>query len=296
MGERQPFLSIVVPTYRRPGPLAQCLEALAELDYPRDRFEVLVVDDGSGDPPRDAVERRRDRLDVALIEMPRNGGPAGARNAGAARARGDLIAFTDDDCAPAPDWLGVLAARHAAAPDQAIGGYTVNLLTENPYSSASQLLIDYLYQYYNREEGLASFFASNNLAIPAQLFRQVGGFDTSFPLAAAEDRELCDRWCELGHRMTYAPEAIVYHRHEMSLPRFWRQHANYGRGAFHFKQLREERGWGAIGFEPFSFYRDMLLYPFRRGSGPSAWHQCARIVLSQIANAIGFFAQRRSAV
>ncbi|MSS71915.1 MAG: glycosyltransferase [Candidatus Latescibacteria bacterium] len=144
----QPFFSIIVPTHARPRQLAVCLDALTGLVYPRDRFEVIVVDDGSRTPPEEVVAPFRDRLNLTLLTQP-NAGPATARNTGAARARGEVLAFTDDDCVPAPDWLGRLAERFDLSPDPMIGGQTVNMFPDNLYSTASQLLITYLYTYYD---------------------------------------------------------------------------------------------------------------------------------------------------
>jgi GT2 family glycosyltransferase len=154
------------------------------------------------------------------------------------------LAFTDDDCRPAPDWLSTLGVRFAGAPDHAVGGRTLNALPDNRYSAASQLLIDYLYAYYNANGGLARFFASNNVALPRDRFHAVGGFDDRWPLAGGEDRELCDRWLQGGHGMLYAPEAVVYHAHPLTLRTFCRQHFNYGRGAYYYHRARARGGGG----------------------------------------------------
>ena len=141
MSAREPSISVVVPTHGRPHYLARCLEALARLTFPREGFEVIVVDDG-GDGSNDAVVRPfEDRLDVNLVRQPR-AGPGAARNMGADRARGKLLAFTDDDCAPEPRWLGALAAASARAPGHAIGGMTLNGARGNRYSAASQAVVD----------------------------------------------------------------------------------------------------------------------------------------------------------
>src|ERR1700687_4271431 len=108
MAVQQPLFSIIVPTYARPLELVDCLEALARLEFRRDSFEVIVVDDGSPSPPAAVVERFRDRLTLNLVTAP-HGGPAAARNRGAERATGKFFAFTDDDCRPAPNWLDALA-------------------------------------------------------------------------------------------------------------------------------------------------------------------------------------------
>jgi len=110
MGRSHPFFSVIVPTYERAGQLSVCLHALACQSYPRDHFEVLVVNDGSEAPPEAVVDCFRDKIDVTLLTQP-HAGPAAARNNGAERARGEFLAFTDDDCRPAPNWLKALAGR-----------------------------------------------------------------------------------------------------------------------------------------------------------------------------------------
>ena len=287
MGQHQPFFSIIVPTYNHSGELTACLQSVACLDYPRDRFEVIVVDDGSETSPESVVASFQGRLDVTLLTQP-HAGPATARNTGAARAKGEFLTFTDDDCAPAPDWLQTLAVRFATAPQHAIGGRTLNELSDNPYSTASQLLIDYLYAYYNSDSNQARFFTTNNLAMPRDRFHNIGGFDTTFPRAAAEDRDLCDRWLQHGYRMIYAPEVLVYHAHALTFRTFWRQHFSYGRGAFRFHQARTRRGSGRLRVEPVSFYVDLLRYPISRARGMQALLFVVLLVVSQVANVTGF--------
>jgi GT2 family glycosyltransferase len=294
MAAAEPFFSIIVPTYRRPAQLAVCLEAMTQLDYPANRFEVIVVDDGSNAPPEATVTAVQDRLDVTLLTVP-HGGPAAARNAGAERAKGDVLAFTDDDCAPTAIWLRAFADRFGPNRDCATGGQTLNALSENLYSSASQLLIDYLYVYYNAESAQARFFTSNNLAVPADGFREVGGFDVTFPLPAAEDREFCDRWVHRGHRLVYAPDAVIRHAHSLTMRRFWRQHFDYGRGAFHFHRLRAVRSHHRMRVEPAAFYTGLLLHPLSRAPRRHALPLVALTVLSQVANAAGFLAAKRAA-
>ncbi len=292
MKQLQLFFSVVIPTYNRPERLAICLQSLAALDYPRDRFEVIVVDDGSEMPLESVVEPFQKQIDLTLLKQP-NGGPAKARNTGAFQAKGRFLAFTDDDCTPAPDWLTSLAARFAQSADCMIGGLTVNSLSKNLYSTASQVLIDYLYAYYNAKSDRARFFASNNLAVSTDRFLAIGGFDTSYPLAAAEDRELCDRWLYKGYQMIYAPEVLVYHAHHLALHTFWRQHFNYGRGAFCFHKVRARQNRTPIKVEPLSFYLNLLTYPFSHPSQQPSSLLTALLFLSQVANVAGFFWERK---
>jgi GT2 family glycosyltransferase len=289
------LFSVVIPTYNRPHRLQACLQSLSQLDYPRDRFEVIVVDDGSAVDLVPVVEPFQALLNLTLLRQ-RNAGPANARNTGAAIAKGEFLVFTDDDCLPVANWLTLFADRLQAMPEALVGGHTLNALPENFYSTASQLLIDYLYEYYNANGDRANFFASNNFALSRQIFEEIGGFDVTFPLAAGEDRELCDRWLHQGNRMVYAPDAKIYHAHHLTLRSFWKQHFNYGRGAFYFHQLRAQRGQQQIKVEPLTFYFRLLTYPFKRSNWLLAIPLTALLFISQVANVTGFGWQRKQEI
>ena len=295
MVKSQPFFSIVVPTYQRPVQLAACLQALSRLDYAREQFEVIVVDDGSKTPPEALVTSFQNSLHVRLL-LHRHTGPAAARNAGAMRAQGQYLAFTDDDCAPAADWLHALSARFQRMPDHLIGGRIINALPENLYSTASQLVVDYMYAYHNRGLNDANFLASNNLAVPADRFRAIGGFDTRFSLAAGEDREFCDRWRHHGYDTTYAPEVLVYHTHHLILRSFWRQQGHYGRGAFRFRRARARRGQKGTRLEAPSFYLNLLRLPFSQERGARRLMLAALLLVSQTAVATGFLLEIASQI
>lgn len=288
MATESPFFTVIIPTYARPARLKACLQAFTRLAYPRDRFELMVVDDGSPASMEPVVIPFAHALSVRLIRQ-ENAGPAAARNAGAAHAQGSFLAFTDDDCAPDSGWLHALANRLKADPEQLVGGQTLNALPENPFSTTSQQLIAYLYDYYNERPGKARFFASNNMALSADCFHKVGGFSTRFPLAAGEDRDFCDCWRHAGYAMQYAPEAMIYHAHELTLRSFSRQHFNYGRGALFFHRARAQRRQQPLTPEPLSFYLDLLRFPFSQNRGRRAWLHATLMGVSQAANALGFF-------
>ena len=282
------FFSIIIPTYARPERLHECLQSLTMLDYPRDRFEVIVVDDGSEPPMQAVVDDYQQQLDITSISQP-NAGPATARNMGARKAQGKHLVFIDDDCSLPPDFLKNLVVHVTEKSDSMVGGRTVNALPNNLYSTASQLLNDYLYGYFNTDPAKTTLFISNNLIVPAAQFNAMHGFDTSFPLAAGEDRELCYRWQQESRAMIYVPELLVYHAHAMTLRTFWRQHFNYGRGAFHYHQLRRTRGQERGTPEPLSFYLNLLCYPLTQERGPRGWLLVVLFFISQMANTLGFF-------
>lgn len=243
---KNPVFSVIIPTYNRPLQLARCLQAMVWSKYPRDQFEVIVVDDGGNRALEPVVGAFCEQIDVTLLTQP-HAGQSQARNTAAAQAQGRYLAFTDDDCAPAPDWLSCLESYFEDAPGNAIGGRIVNALESNPYSAVSQSIIDYVYAYYNANPKRARFFSSNNIAMPTKSFHDVGGFDQSF--RTAEDRDLCDRWLCHGYGMTFAPDAIVYHSHPLTLKGFFKQHFAYGRGAWHFYQTIRKRECGRSSIE-----------------------------------------------
>jgi glycosyltransferase involved in cell wall biosynthesis len=285
MKQKKPFFSIIVPTYNRPERLANCLESLSRLDYPREQFEVIVIDDGSDMPLQPVVAPFLDQLNVTLLKQ-LHAGPAGARNTGAERAKGEFLTFTDDDCTPAPDWLQKLAEHFTEVPVRAIGGRILNALSKNLYSTTSQIIVDVAYAHYNANPNPTRFFASNNLTVPAGPFHAIGGFDTTFK--TAEDRDICDRWQHHGFQMTYAPEVLIYHSHDLNLRTFWRQHYHYGRGAYRYHQARAQRGTGR--FRPdLKFYRRLFFIPFIQERGIQVLRVTILLIISQIANALGFF-------
>jgi GT2 family glycosyltransferase len=281
-----PVISVIVPTLNRPGPLAECLAAMAAQDYPAERFEVIVVDDESACRLEEVVSSFRDRLDVKFLRQRRAGcGPA--RNNGAGVARGELLAFTDDDTRPKQDWLSRLGERFLASPGHAIGGRTINALSDNICSAASQMLIDVLYAHYNLGAGGPMFFAGNNIAVPAQGFEALKGFDPGFHLSAAEDRDFCERWLASGRSMVYAPEAVVFHAHQLNLRKLWRQHFNYGRGAHRFYQVRRRRGMGHTRPQP-GLYLRLLRAPFASSALPRACVLAGLLALTQVAHTLGY--------
>jgi glycosyltransferase involved in cell wall biosynthesis len=285
MSRTLPFFSIIIPTLNRPKALERCLEALSDLDYPRDCFEVIVVDDGSVFSLENIVELFCDRLEITLCDEP-HAGPAAARNKGVSRAKGEFLAFTDDDCRPDRRWLRFLAGCLEADPDSIVGGRTINALIANAFSTASQIVVDYLYDYYQNIS--TPSFTTNNLALTRRTFQGVGGFDTGFPFAAGEDREFCGRALSQGKKLVFCSNAVIYHWHRLTFAGFWRQHFRYGQGAFWF---REKVGGKNKSLEPLMFYINLVLSPFiRRSQWPVLMF--GLLIVSQAANALGFFKQK----
>jgi glycosyltransferase involved in cell wall biosynthesis len=288
--EPAPSFTIVIPTRGRPEPLERCLHALSRLDYSAERHEVVVVDDGSHEPVAQRLASLCANAGARVVRQERKG-PAAARNAGARVARGEFIAFLDDDCEPSADWLLLLASRLEEAPDGAIGGRIVNALPAKAGSTANQLHADYMQGRHLDKTVPPRFLPSNNLAVATHLFSELGGFDESFRIAGSEDRDFCDRWVATGRPLLLEPTAVVLHAHPVDLAGFVRKHFEYGRGAFRFRRARARRHGDRLRLEPPRFYAGLVLTPFRHDRRARSALLAALLVVSQLANAAGFLAE-----
>lgn len=253
-----PSATVVVPTRGRPRQVQRCVASLEALDYPPESVEILVIEDPGGE------------------------GPSAARNRGLAAASGEVVAFTDDDCEPAPDWLRLLAEAWSRDPDRGYGGTVRNALADDLPADVAQRIIDAGYDHLN-EPGDARFLTSNNLLFPTAPLRELGGFETS--LRTSEDRDLCDRWRLSGRRMDHVPDAIVLHRHLGGVREFWRQHVAYARGSRRYHVRHRERTGSLPPFEP-SFYGRLLRRP-----GEPALASRGLVTLWMAATACGYAAE-----
>lgn len=238
MAEESPRISVVVPTRDRPELLQRCLAALEKQTVP---VEIVVVEDSEGR------------------------GPAWARNEGVRRARGEAICFTDDDCAPFPNWAEALAKPIQAGKAQATAGPTHMAAGATPADLAWEAIVSYL-QGQATEPGTSSpgFAATANLACARQLLEQLP-FDESFPAAAGEDRDWAERAARRGAAPQLVPQALVLHQPGMGVRNFLRQQYRYGRGAAQYRSLGSGRRLGS----PF-FYADLLCAGFARGPAAGA--------------------------
>ena len=279
--------SIVIPTYNRPERLKFCLDSLTNLKYPKANYEVIVSDDGSEIDLTLLIKQFESQISIKYLKS-KNAGPASARNRGADLATHEYLVFLDDDCQMSPSFLTIVSKQLEITPNVMIGGHSINSLA-NIYSKASQALIDYLYSYFNRDNQNAQFITSGNMVVSNSQFQKIGGFDTNFPLAAAEDREFCDRWIFEENTILFLKEAIVYHFHELTFPEFWRQHFRYGKGAAHYHKVFAERRHQNIKIEPLNFYWNLIKFPFKQKISWTSFKIFILLMISQIANIRGYF-------
>lgn len=213
-------LSVVIPTYNRGESLTRCLRALSP------EVEVVVVDDGSSDETPH-VPARVGHPRLRYIRQG-NAGPASARNLGARVARGDILAFTDDDCVPSPGWTQALAVRLADEPDE-VGGVGGRVLPVrrgliSRYSTFHRIL---------EPPGSLSYLVTANCAYRREAFEAVGGFDEAIRKPGGEDPDLAFRVRAKGYRLAFEPSAVVHHDYRENPLDFARTFYRYGRGCAH---------------------------------------------------------------
>jgi glycosyltransferase involved in cell wall biosynthesis len=202
----EPLISVVVSTYDRPERLAGLLRSLRAQTLDPGRVEVVVVDNGSGPETGALLTLERDRGELSLICERRavSLGPAGGRNVGWRLATARLVAFTDDDCAPAPGWLAALLAAAAAHPGAVVQGLT----RPDPAESHRLGLLSHTVSI----ERLGPQYETCNIAYPHELLETLDGFDESFGRRpAGEDTDLAWRAIESGREIVFAPDAVVHH-------------------------------------------------------------------------------------
>jgi len=284
--DTRPLFSVIVPTRDRPDRLEACLKAIAELDFPHEMFEVIISDDGSRSPPVTLVTRFADRLPVRLVQGGKTG-PAAARNRGTAQAHGRFLVFTDDDCVVQREWLSAYERSFTLQPDHLAAGRVINGLPHNPFSTATQLIVDYVYAENERETVGTRMFSSCNLAMRADLFRKLGGFTEAFPLAAGEDHDFCHRWQHKGWNTVYVPDAVIRHDHVLTWRGFLRQHFNYGRGLYFCRRLIAQRERMVFRVRHAGFYVGLVGFPLAEKKGPTGWGYSALVLGSQFATLAG---------
>jgi len=224
-----PFLSVVIPTYNRKDSLLRTLDALEKQTLPTDRFEVIVVSDGSTDGTSQAVRARPFPFRLRLLEQP-NSGPSVARNYGARAACGEVIVYLDDDIEPIPTFLEVHAKAHEADPRLALIGPQ-----SMPPGERFPVWIAWEHQMLERQyvrfrsgewrPGPNNLY-SGNFSVRRKYLIEVGGFDENFK--RQEDVELGFRLATLGLGFRFEPGADGYHRPERTFESWYTTPYLYG--------------------------------------------------------------------
>jgi GT2 family glycosyltransferase len=239
--------SVVIPVYGPLDDLRSCLDALATQRFPRDRFEIVVVDNGPFDD--DDFGSRLEQLTKLVADIPhaqvhqqREPGSYAARNLGLAVATGDILAFTDADCLPEPTWLeaGVDYLRQHRDIDAAAGAIDIFARDNRCRTGAElyELLLGFQQEKYVTTAG---FGATANVFARRSAFDKIGAFDDS--LRSGGDKDWGYRLPQAGGRMGYTADAVVRHPARRTLRELWAKVSRVADGDI---VLRRRRGWSLL--------------------------------------------------
>lgn len=208
------LISVVIPTYNAAKVLPHCLSSLEHQTIPRERLDIIVVDDGSTDGTLDVA-----RGFGARVVCQEHSNQSAARNKGAATALGEIVLFTDADCVPAADWVEAMVRPFD---DPKVFGVKGRYRTKQ-----AGILPRFIQQEYEEKyrrlakSAVIDFVDSYSAGYRRQVLLDLDGFDPSFP--AVEDIELSFRISGRGYRLVFAKDAFVYHRHRESYREYFRK-------------------------------------------------------------------------
>ena len=237
-----PVLSVIIPTFNRAPILRRCLAQLAAQTLPAERFEVIVVDDGSSDDTAQVIA-------AAGVQHERqaNLGPAAARNRGLQRARGQWVLFLNDDALLEPQALQIHLEEHARRGPKAavLGSFPMHpdfVRLDGPVGHClnhSDLVFDYWRMGPDKAYDHHHFYTCN-LSIAREFVLRHGGFDEGFVRMGAEDIELGLRLQLDGCQIFYRPDCIARHAHTLDAAGLARMYQFRGKGGVHLF-VREPR-------------------------------------------------------
>ncbi|MEM3700063.1 MAG: glycosyltransferase [Candidatus Bathyarchaeia archaeon] len=224
-----PKVSVIVPVKNGAAYIRELLDSLMQVDYDRDKLEIIVVDGNSTDNTREIVSQYPVKL--LLEERP---GLNAARNTGVRNSDGEIVAFTDADCIIPKDWLSRIVENFRDFQVGCVGGSVVGYYDSflSRYSDESFIPVMRIFR---KKEALSSvklpqkYPAGCNMAVRRDALNKVGLFDEGIKYGFDED-ELVERICRRGYKMVLDPEVLVKHKHRPALKELLKQNFSYGRG------------------------------------------------------------------
>lgn len=229
------FVSVIVPAYNGLPDLDEQLSALEAQDF-EGAFEVIISDNGSTDGLRDHLARRRSPLDIRWIDSSDVRGTPHARNAGIEAARGDFLAFTDQDDAVYPTWLTALV--RAAETFDAVGG-PIEVETLNSPEVATWRVVPAADERFDTT--YLPYAHGNNFGMWKWVVDRVGPFDENF-LGGGEDADMSWRIQQAGLTLGHVPDAMVAYRLRTTVRAAYLQGVGYGRSAWQVTHKHEPNG------------------------------------------------------
>lgn len=231
-------LSVIIPTYNRRAALNDCILSLVTQDYLQERYEIIVVDDGSSDGTAEMMAILTQKHHNIQYVLTTHRGPAAARNVGLKKSAGVIIALIDNDCIPASDWVSNILEGHDLHKDVlAIGGLT-EVNPHNIKAAVSQSLSDgaMAVNINNKREYI--FFPTCNVSFKREYLKE--SFNELFPLPAGEDLEFFWRIFKKNNSLFFNEKMRVFHNCHPNFKSFLKQAYMYGRGNYLVQYLHQD--------------------------------------------------------
>ena len=223
-----PEISVIIPIYNGESELPDLLDCLKAQTYPPDKVEYLLVDNNSQDNTGQLLAKAQESQIIPLIPLAENQiqSSYAARNRGIRSARHGILAFTDMDCRPSQEWLIELVKPFVDTSIGIVAGEVKALPSENFFEKYSERS-DFMNQKYLLEHPFCPYGQTANLAVRKVAFQEIGLFRPY--LTTGGDADICWRiQRETDWKLTYSPEAIIFHRHRSSLKDLRSQLKRYG--------------------------------------------------------------------
>lgn len=231
-------LTIIVPTYNRKLKLRQCLASLFAQSYPKDGFEITVIDDGSNDGTRDMLAELSKINPNLRYFIQQHKGPAVARNSGIKYASAEIIGFTDSDCILNRDWVRQMVQAHRSEKHIAAIGGATEVASHNIMAKVSQSLSDGAIEAVIKGKSETIFFPTCNVSFKRDSL--ANGFNELFPFPAGEDLDLFWRLFKKGSRFSYKQDIKIFHDCHTDIISFLKQAYMYGRGNYLVQHIHKD--------------------------------------------------------
>ena len=231
-------ISIIIPTYNRKDRLRQCLRSIIEQDYPQDKFEIIVVDDGSNDGTQDLLKDLSEKHHNLRYFSQTHRGPAAARNIGIKKAEAEIIGFTDNDCILKNDWIKQMLSVHKLEEDVMVIGGLTKVDNRNIRALVSQFLSDGAIETNIDGTIRTIFFPTCNVSFKKKYLDEE--FNELFLLPAGEDLEFFWRLYKKGSKLDYKQNIEIFHNCNSSFKSFLKQAYMYGRGNYLVQHIHRD--------------------------------------------------------
>ncbi len=290
-------LSVIIPTCNRRESLRECLESLFVQNYPKDAYEIIVVDDGSPIGTKELVGNLIKRGNNNLVYLRQeHRGTAAASNLGMRYAKSNIVAFTEDDCIMPCDWIGKIVYFHKRYPNvAAIQGTILNYYRNNLIATLEQKINDTYLDYILYEEDdnkYITLFYTGNCSLKIEIFKEQ---DIVFnkQLLACEDVDLSNQLLEKGLKILYTERISVLHKYRTNIASFTKKHFRDGRWRYLLRLIwhKTERDYNTKRFSPIKFFLKMD-FEYLRNYKLKGIILIALHILRKLARSLGYLYQK----